>query len=141
MKLIRYELPTHPTATDLDRWFDATFRELARWPGIGDGFRPSNAVPVVDVEEAEDAWTYRFEIPGVKREDLKVELENAVLTVEGRVRSRRGESADTETHVSRSLTVPDGVRADAIEARLDDGILTVRLPKEEERKPRLITVQ
>jgi len=62
-----------------------------------------------------------------------------VLTVTAERRERAGENTSSVT-LSRSITLPDAVQEEAISARLEDGILTVSLPKQEYRKPRLITV-
>lgn len=136
MKLIRYEYPPVPTRPSLDRWFDLAFRDLARWSDALEG-NAANFI-AADLYEDTDAFYARFELPGVRKTDLKVELENAVLTVAGTTpaRSEQAPAAD----FTRSISVPDGVDADHLKARLEDGVLTVTLPKAERRKPRAIAI-
>ena len=78
-------------------------------------------------------------MPGVKKEDVKIDLNNGLLsvTVEKRQKSESGEQTST---ASRSLSVPESVSADKVGAKLEDGVLTVTLPKQEDRKPRSIQV-
>jgi HSP20 family protein len=91
----------------------------------------------VDVYEDEGHYYARFEVPGVKREDAKIELEDRRLSVTVSRKSQipEGESA---AELSRTLTVPEDIAADNISAKLEHGLLTVTLPKAEARKPRVI---
>lgn len=81
----------------------------------------------------------RFELPGVKKEAVKVELKESVLTVSAN-RAEKSDEGETAITLSRSITLPDTVQADAISAKLEDGVLTVTLPKQEQPKPKQITV-
>lgn len=92
-----------------------------------------------DVFEDADNFYARFEVPGVKKEDVKLDLNNGLLsvTVEKREKSESGEQVRTAT---RSLSVPESVATDKVGAKLEDGVLTVTLPKQEDRKPRSIQV-
>ena len=78
-------------------------------------------------------------VPGVKKEDVKIELNNGLLTVSAEKREKNGDN-ESSFSLTRSVSVPDGVNADAIAAKLEDGILNVTLPKAENRKPRNITL-
>ena len=135
MKLIRYEYPPVPTLPTLERLFEQSFRDLARWSHL---MEPSAATVAADLYEDTEAYHVRFELPGFRKEDIKVELENAVLSVSG-VRPARGDDRP-ETTFTRSLSVPDGINPDRIKAKLEDGLLTVTLPKAEHRKPKLIDI-
>ena len=103
-------------------------------------------VPATDVYETEDALTVVMEMPGVNREGVDIELKEDVLRVEGRVDfSKYGgmEPVYTEYgvgHWARAFALPDGVDRERIEARLEDGVLTLTLPKTAEAKPRRIAV-
>lgn len=132
MKLIRYE---YPTMGEFDRLFDLAFRGLPRFGGLLEGLA-DQTTPAHDLYEDADAYHLRFELPGVKKADVKVELENAVLTVSG----TRKNGAETAAEFARSVSVPDGINPDKVKARFEDGILTVTLPKAEARKPRAIAV-
>jgi HSP20 family protein len=107
---------------------------LASFPAFNS---QASATLAVDVYEDEVNYYARFEVPGVKKEDTKVELEDRRLAVSV---SRKTVTSESESSVelSRSLTVPDGINVEAISAKLEDGLLTVTLPKAETRKPRVI---
>ena len=75
----------------------------------------------------------------MKKEDLKVELNNQILTIRAEKKQTAGESEQTYS-LSRAISVPDGVQGDAISAKLENGILTVTLPKAEHRKPKTIEI-
>jgi HSP20 family protein len=105
-------------------------------------------IPPVDVFENKDAVQIMAELPGVKPEDVKISLENNVLTIRGEKRQTAEEKTD---HVhryeryygvfERSFTVPSTVDAEHIKASYDLGVLTIRLPKLEKAKPRQIEVK
>jgi len=103
-------------------------------------------VPHTDVWETEDALTVVMEVPGVAREAVEIELKEDVLRVEARVDPARYEGLQpvhTEYgvgHWARSFALPDGVDRERIEARLEDGVLTLTLPKAAEAKPRRIAL-
>jgi HSP20 family protein len=124
--LFRHPLAGLPT---LEQLFD-----LASFPTFNS---QTSATLAVDVYEDEANYYARFEVPGVKKEDTKVELEDRRLAVSV---SRKTVTSESESSVelSRSLTVPDGINVEAISAKLEDGLLTVTLPKAETRKPRVI---
>lgn len=110
-----------------------SFDELFNWSGF-----PSSAAPAslaADVYEDDGHYYARFEVPGVKKEDAKIELKDRFLTVSVTRNVKTGES---ESRLTRSVSVPDGIEVDRISAKLEDGLLTVTLPKQEQRKPRLI---
>jgi HSP20 family protein len=88
------------------------------------------------------------EVPGVKPEDLDITLEDGLLTIQGE-RRFTSESSEEQYHrverrygsFRRSITLPSQVKADAIEASFDNGVLEVVVPKAEEAKPRKISVR
>lgn len=130
----------------LGRLLDEAFQP---WPGTrnGDGALVG-WLPPVDVLEDKDAVRIAVELPGVRADDVKISLENDVLTIRGEKRQTAEENTE---HVhryersygvfERSFTVPSTVDADHIQASYDLGVLTVRLPKVEKAKPRQITVK
>ncbi len=89
----------------------------------------------VDFYEDEDHYFVRAELPGVKKEALKIELDQDVLTL-----SYDHQSEAEERSVRRSIRVPQDIQHEAIRANLEDGILTLTLPKGEVLKPREIAV-
>jgi HSP20 family protein len=142
----------------LVRW--EPFRELAalqnemgRWMGqFAGGLTPGNGqsttwLPSVDVWETEDELVLSFDLPGIAEDDIAVELEDDVLTVSGE-RQRTSEHSSERFYrferrygtFSRSVTLPPGVKEDAINADYKDGVLEIRVPKPEEQKPKRIKV-
>jgi HSP20 family protein len=101
--------------------------------------------PLADVEEAEDAYVVEIELPGVQRDDIDVQLSDRQLTVSGEVKEK--ERAGVVRRRSRrtgrfeySVTLPADVDAGNVSARLDNGVLSVRVPKAEQAKPRRIEI-
>ena len=103
-------------------------------------------VPSTDVYETEDALMVVMETPGVDRKDVEVELKDDVLRVEGRIDFSKYEGMEpvyTEYNVghwTRSFSLPDKVDRERIAAQLEDGVLTLTLPKTAEARPRRITI-
>jgi HSP20 family protein len=128
-----------PFMGDFDRFvnrlFDASQTGSQRW------------VPAMDLTEAEDHFVLKADLPGMSEEDIAIEVQDGTLTISGE------RKAEHETHeqgwyrierqfgsFSRALTLPDGVDAEGVTAGFEDGVLTVRIPKPEERKPRRISI-
>lgn len=103
-------------------------------------------LPSTDIFESDDVLTIVMEMPGVDREDVDVNVENGVLHVEGRLDFSKYEGMQpvyTEYnigHYRRSFSLSSKVDQDRISARMQDGVLTLLLPKAEEAKPRRISV-
>ena len=143
-----------PSAAGLGRWdplgeLDRLNRQLANYldsfrelPGLlGDAFRP-----MADVEETGDAYLVDIELPGVKREDVDIEVGGQRVTVRGERKEkervgilRRRER--TVGHFHYEVTLPSEVDEDGVEAHLDDGVLTIRLPKPASERPRRIEIR
>ena len=104
-------------------------------------------VPTTDVYETEDALTVVMEMPGVDRKDVEVELKDDVLRVEGRIDFSKYEGMEpvyTEYNVghwTRSFALSDRVDRERIAAQLEDGVLTLTLPKTAEAQPRRIAIR
>jgi len=104
--------------------------------------------PAVDIFEEEDATVVQVEIPGVKADDLQVNVEKNVLTVRGERKLERDQK-NGGTHriervygsFSRSFALPDTVDADHIDADYRDGLLNLRLPKKPAEQPKRIQVK
>jgi HSP20 family protein len=109
---------------------------------LGEGGRWS---PLVDVEEQDDAYVVEAELPGVKREDVNIELVGNELAITGEVKEREHAGALRRRtrrygRFSYRLTLPDQVDVDKIDANLKDGVLTVRVPKSERAQRRQIQI-
>ncbi len=105
-------------------------------------------IPPVDVVEEGDTIRLVAELPGVRAEDVKISLENNVLTLQGEKKREEGGEDDKAYRFERayglferSFNLPATIDAKKIVAKFDAGLLTVLLPKVEAAKPRLITVK
>jgi HSP20 family protein len=101
----------------------------------------------LDLYETEQQYVARVAVPGLKPEDFDITLQDNVLTINGQTKEEQVEENARyhlrERHFgsfSRSIRFPSGVDAANVQAELADGVLTVRVPKAEEAKPRRITV-
>ena len=115
---------------------------------VGDGVSSgSNWTPAVDIFDAQDEVVLRAELPGLTPEDIDIEVDDNVLTLKGERRfqetveeGRYYRLERSYGQFQRSVTLPQGVKADEISAGFDNGVLTVRVPKADEVKPRKIAV-
>ncbi|MDX6692236.1 MAG: hypothetical protein QOG15_3693 [Solirubrobacteraceae bacterium] len=103
-------------------------------------------IPYADIEETDDAWVIEAEVPGVKREDVDIEAHDDELVISGEIkeRERAGIIRRRTRRVGRfeyRVTLPNSADADAIEASLDHGILTVRVPKSQEARPKRVEIK
>ena len=104
--------------------------------------------PALDISERKDAYVVTVELPGLKPEDLDITMEDGLLTIQGE-RQFTSESSEQQLHrverrygaFRRSITLPSQVKADAIEASFDNGVLQITVPKAEEAKPKRIEVR
>jgi HSP20 family protein len=104
-------------------------------------------VPALDVLEEGEEYVLRADLPGVGDDDVKVEVEEGVLTIAGKRQSGHEERKDGYHRVerfsgsfSRRLTLPEGVDPESIKAHFERGVLEVRIPKPEQRKPRRVAI-
>ena len=130
--------------TEMNRLFNTVFDAPATG---GNGGALRRWMPAMDLVESGDHFVLRADLPGMSEEDIKIELEDGTLTVSGERKAEHETSEEGYYRVerasgsfSRSLTLPKGVNADAVTAGFDRGVLEVRIPKPEERKPRRIEI-
>ena len=104
--------------------------------------------PSVDIHEDEGHFIVTAELPGARREDVNVELEDDVLTIRGEKRCEREEKKEKRRFVertygtfSRSFTLPSHADPEQVSASLQDGVLTVKIGKRPETKPRIVDIQ
>src|SRR5215211_7774656 len=123
--------------SEMNRVFDAFFGK-----GTPNGNRGRRWVPAMDLVEQDDQLVLRADLPGLDREDVTIEVKDNVLTVSGERKAEHEDKAGgfhrverTHGSFSRTLTLPEGIDADAVTAEFDKGVLEVRIPKPEERKP------
>lgn len=128
---------------DLDEmWSRMVSRFFAPW---GESVWGQHWAPPVDIEETDDAWIFEVDLPGARREDLQVEVRDGELAITGEVKERertgvlRHRARRTGVFAYRT-TLPAGVDADRVRARLDGGVLTVEVPRPDGSKPRRIKI-
>jgi HSP20 family protein len=103
--------------------------------------------PAMDLVETDDHFVLRADLPGVSEDDVKVEVEDNVLTISGERRHEEEVKKGGYYRIerasgtfARTLTLPEGVDAEAVQASFDKGVLEVRIPKPEQRKPRRVAI-
>ena len=118
------------------------------WFGTNGGDGSRVLKPAVDVSETESSVAISFDLPGMKKDDVSITVEDGVLTVTGEKKFAEETKDKTWHRIERSygrfhraLTLPVGVDADKAQARFEDGVLTVELPKTEAAKPKKIVVR
>ena len=122
---------------------------FAIWPVVGESGAVTSAwLPAVDVLENKEGVRITVELPGVKPEDVKLSVENSVLTIRGEKRATYEEKTDRMHRYERqygsferTFALPSPVDVDRVEARYDNGVLTVDLPKAEKAKPKTIEIK
>jgi HSP20 family protein len=104
-------------------------------------------MPAMDLVETDEHFVLRADLPGMSEEDIKIEFEDGTLTVSGERKAEHETKNEGYYRVerafgafSRSLTLPKGIDAEAVSASFDRGVLEIRVPKPEERKPRRIEI-
>lgn len=119
-------------------WFDEVDRLFDRTP-TGPKSERVNASqtrwfqPESEVTETDEQFVLSLDLPGLNREDIKVEVNNNILSISGE-RKERGQ-------FSRSFKVPNTVRTDKVQASYENGVLELSLPKAEIAKPRTIEIK
>lgn len=138
----------YPTTTRYAEPFDHLFDTF-----FGNAGRPANGnslmrAPETDVVETEREIRVITEMPGLKRENIDIDIENNVLTIRGEKREQRTEGEQGRWHLAerrygtftRSFVLPRDVDADNIQASFSDGVLTVTVPKSEKARRRRIQI-
>ena len=146
MALIRWE-PVRELNTiqsEMNRLFNTFFDAPAPGNGLSVGRR---WIPAMDLVEDGDEYVLRADLPGLSEKDVNIELEDNVLTISGERKSEHEERKEGYYRVerasgsfSRSLTLPEGVDPERVRASFEQGVLEVRVPKPEQRKPRKVTI-
>ena len=144
MALIRWEpaAELNTLQNEMNRLFNTFFDQPAassaarRW------------LPPMDLLETAEHYVLRADLPGLSDDDVTIQLQDNVLTVSGE-RTAEHEQEQQGYHrlerafgaFSRSLTLPDGVDPDAVQARFDRGVLEIKVPKPEQKKPRQVQIK
>jgi len=137
--------------------FFKTFREMQRdidsvFNNFLTGKNPQPGtcmMPSADVYETENEYVFEFELPGFKKEDVKVKVEDNVLTVSSEVTEEKKEEKDKSYHIverrygafKRQFSLPENSDVGQIDAKFENGVLELKVQKKEEEKKRAIDVQ
>jgi HSP20 family protein len=104
--------------------------------------------PLVDITEDDKEYVVTAELPEIKKEDVKVTVENGQLTISGERKFEKEEKGKKYHRIeraygnfTRSFTLPEAVKADKVSAEFKDGLLHVRMPKDESAKPKSIAIK
>jgi HSP20 family protein len=145
MAIVRWE-PLRELTTlqnEMNRLFGSVFDA----PAQGNGGTLRRWMPAMDLVETDDHFVLRADLPGMSEDDINIEFENDTLTVSGERKAEHETKNEGYYRVerafgsfSRSLTLPKGIDAEAVTAHFDRGVLEIRVPKPEERKPRRIEI-
>jgi len=144
MAIVRWEPLRELTSlqNEMNRLFSSAFdtptngaQTMRRW------------MPAMDLVETDSQFVLTADLPGLTENDVNIEVDDRVLTVSGERKANHEASQDGYHRVerafgsfSRSLTLPKGVNAEAVEANFEHGVLEIRIPKPEQPKPRKITI-
>jgi HSP20 family protein len=126
------------------RMLEETFGGFGRWPSLLQ--ETAGWSPAVDIEEQDDAYVLEVELPGVRRENIDIELVGNELGITGELKEKertgivRRRTRRTG-HFDYRVTLPEQVDAEQIDASLDEGVLTVRVPKSERAQRRKVAIK
>ena len=147
MALIRWE-PVAELGTiqnEMNRLFN-TFFDQPNQTGRGSGTM-RRWLPPMDLIEAADQYVLRADLPGLSDGDVSIQLEDNVLTISGERKAEHEQQQEGYYRLerafgafSRSLTLPDGVEPDGVQAHFDRGVLEIRIPKPEQKKPKTVQI-
>jgi HSP20 family protein len=148
MALIRWEpvAELNSLQNEMNRLFNTFFDQPTSTSRAGGQAR--RWIPAMDLVETRDHYVLRADLPGLFEEEVNVQLQDNVLTISG----ERKPQHETEPEgyyrlerafggFSRSLTLPDGIDPDAVQAHFDRGVLELRIPKPEQKKPRQVQIK
>ena len=133
---------------NLQREIDRVFDNFFPTPSDESSESQSMWAPRTDLTETEDAFHIHVDLPGLSKDDLKINCQDNQLTISGERRSERTTEGEEFVRVERafgnfyrSFTLPHTANAEGIEATYENGVLSVSVPKREESKPRQIEVR
>lgn len=129
---------------EIDRLFDDAFPTRTE---NGDSGAPVWA-PRADVSETEDAYVIHLDAPGLNKDEFNISWQDGMLTVSGERKWEDKEERENYVriersfgHFFRSFTLPNTIKSEEISGSYDNGVLTIRVPKAEESKPRRIQIK
>jgi HSP20 family protein len=134
---------------EIDNLFDR-YTRAGCVPGCGSQelARTGDWTPRVDIAETDNVFLIKAEVPEVKKEDVRITVENGILSIRGERKQETEETGKTFHRIERSygeftrnFTLPDNVDESSIKATFKDGMLSLEIPKTEKAKPKAIEVK
>lgn len=139
---------------DFEREFSRMFNSLENRFGISkskdteEEYENAVWMPLTDIYEDKEKYTLKVDLPGIKKEDVKISFTNGRLSISGE-RAQESETKDAKCHrieksygkYYRSFNLPELIQSDKINAEFKDGQLTITVPKAEEAKPKEIEIK
>jgi HSP20 family protein len=147
MALVRWEpvRELNSLQQEMNRLFSSFFDTPTTTNG---GSYARRWIPAMDLVETDEEYVLTADLPGLGQDDINLEFEDNVLTVSGERKSEHSERKEGYYRVerasgsfSRSLTLPEGVDPEVGKATFDKGVLEVRIPKPEQRKPKKVAIR
>ncbi|WP_188439407.1 Hsp20/alpha crystallin family protein [Planktosalinus lacus] len=127
----------------MDGWLPSIFEDLFNDSRLADVSTFGSTLPAVNIKETADDFLVEVAVPGKKKEDFNIELDQNVLTISSEEKSENEESSDdgrysrkefNYTAFKRAFTLPETVEQEKIKATYDNGVLSIQVPKREESK-------
>jgi HSP20 family protein len=146
MTIVRWEplREINSLQSEMNRLFNTVFDAPSNGSG-GNVLR--RWIPAMDLVESGEHFVLRADLPGMGEDDVNIEFEDGTLTVSGERKAEHEDGNEGFHRVersfgsfSRSLTLPQGIDPEAVTASFDRGVLEIRIPKPEQRKPRKIAI-
>lgn len=152
MSIINWDSPIDRIERRMNQLFDHIYNDFASSSALARPLstRGSSVLnPAVNIYETDKAWAIHAELPGVKKEDIKIDLQGDTLTISGETKFSQEFTKDNARYqerregvFSRTLTLPDNVDRDKIQAKYENGILELQMPKStDSTTSRRITIQ
>lgn len=142
MNITRWE-PFREIEDFLRRYSPMSARSLLR----DNGGQETDWAPTANISQTDKEYLIKAELPEVKKEDVKISLENGVITLSGERKHRKEQKDENELRVesfygtfSRSFSLPDDVDEKGIRAESKDGMLNIHIPRKEGAKPKTQTI-
>ncbi len=142
MDITRWD-PWKDLREEIDRVFDSFF---GRYPAIPE--QEGYFIPAIDVEETDNEYIVKAELPGLKKEDIKISVRGDSITISGERKREKEEKGKTYHRIEmaygkfvRTIQLPDEIQPDKAKAEYKDGILIITLPKSEKSKPKEIEIE
>lgn len=133
---------------EMNRLFSSFFDAPATRGGNGNGGGATRRwIPAMDLVETKDDFVLRADLPGIGEHDVSIEVENNVLSIAGERKAEHEERHEGYYRIeratgsfSRSLSLPEGIDPESVTATFDNGVLTVRIPKPVQAKPKRVKI-